>query len=234
MELKEIYSKMKNLEELASLDSSIIEHRLRAGMEGKIRAAQSDLPKYVDMYKARVVQDSVIIQIKGKYGKEFAEISKAFKTLPIDFLKVIDDIGDSILKRGGKDRYTSHEHLMVMDELNKIKQNYKISQLPVFQAKFDGVGPDATLKTALLTQITNQYGNQLYSAVTRGEIGIQAMSVGFSGKRLPVVLYNSILPSDSYMLPSPVETITINEKPTKESVKEVLLSLKEKISSKAS
>ena len=228
MELKELYSKFKTLNELSQLDPSLIESRIRAGMEGKIRNARSELVGIEDTYKAKVADDCAIIAVKGKYGKEFAEISSELKTLPVDFLSVIDTISDSILSRGGKDQYTGKEHLMVMDELNKIKMNHKLSHLPLFQAKFDGVNSGAGVKEGLLIQLTKQYGGQLYSIVTRGEIGRSALDMGFTGKSLPVILYNYIVPLDSKLLPEPKDVISVDSKPTKKSVKETLMEIKQK------
>lgn len=229
MELKDLYGKYQTLKELATVPPEEIEPRLRAGMEGKIRSAQSEIPKIEQAYKNKAVSDCAIIAVKGKFGKKFAEISKDFKTLPVDYLKVVDLIGDSILKRGGRDAYSSQEHFMAMDELNKIKMNYGISQLPVFQAKFDGVGPDTTIKQALFKQLIAQYGGQLFSAVTRGEIGNGALEIGFDGKTLPVILYNYAVDLDTTMLPYPLDVVTINEEPTAQSVKDTLLAARNKL-----
>jgi len=232
MELKEIYEKIKTFRELGSMDPSLIDKRIRAGIEGKIRAAASDLPVLEKEYKRKVAQDCVIIAVKGKFGPKFAELSKEFKTVPIDYLKVVDIIGDSILKRGGKDTYTTREHLMTMDELNKLKMSYGIAQLPVFQSKFDGIGPGSTVKEALLVQLTNQYGNQLYSAITKGEIGNGALEIGFTGKTLPVVLYNYIVDLDTTMLSKPIDVLSISEEPTVDEVKEALLAARSKFTNK--
>ena len=231
MELKEIYENIQTLTELSKMDINLIERRIRAGMEGKIRKAQSDLNPAIENYKNNVIRNCAIIAVKGKFGKDFAEIAQTFKTLSVDFLAAVDYIGDSIIKRGGKDQYTSHEHLMTMDELNKIKLNYKISTLPLFQSNFKGVGSQTSIKQALYTQLTAQYGGQLYSAVTRGDIGNKALEMGFNGRTLPVILFNYVADLDPSMLPSPVEVLDINEKPTKEDVKKILMQVRSKFKS---
>ena len=232
MELKELYDRFQTLNELAKMDPNLIEQRVRAGFEGKIRNAQTEVHKVESDYKKKVVEDCVIIAVGGKFGDQFADISKEFNTLPVDFLKTVDMMGDSILKRGGKDSYSTNEHFMAMDELNKIKQNYKIDRLPVFQAHFDGVGPNTTIKEALFIQISKQYGGQLYSAVTRGEIGMGALDMGFDGKVLPVVLHSYMVDLDQSMLPKPIIKMSIDKKPTVESVKKVLMEARSQFSSK--
>jgi len=230
--MKELYEELMKNREMATVVMEDVPHKLRAGMEGHVRAAQSKSKELEERYRNTVAQKSVIISITGKYGEEFAKIAKEkFKTLSIDFLKVIDDIGDSIIKRGGQDIYTSKEHLMTMDELNKIKMKYQILQLPVFQAKFDGVGPNTSIKQGLLTQFTEQYGGSLYSAITYGEIGFEALDVGFKGNRLPVVVYNCITDIDSTILPKPAVTLKIQKKPTIESVKDTLINVRDQINS---
>ncbi len=231
MELKEMHEKIRMLRELADMNPNLIEPRIRAGIEGKIRNAQSQLLPLEDSYKEKVANDCVIIATKGKYCKEFAIYAEKMKAVPVDFLLSVDLIGDSILNRGGKDRYSSNEHLMAMDELNKIKMNYKISQLPVFQAKFDGVPSGASIKKALYVQLTSQYAGQLYSAVTRGEIGKKALEAGFLGKRLPVVLYNYTIDLDPTIVPAPVAVIEVNERPTDVFVKKTLTEIRNKFKS---
>lgn len=230
MDLKTIYNSLQVSKELAILEPNLIEHRLRAGMEGKIRQARADLADQEKLYKNMAVKNSVIIAVNGPFGRSFADISeKKFKTVAVDFLSVIDEMADSILKRGGKDAYSSAEHFMAMDELNKIKMKYNISQLPVFQGKFDRVGPNTPIKSALCLELTSQYGGQLYSAVTRGNIADKAYSIGFTGNKLPVVLFNYNVNLDSSMLPEPVSVLTIDEEPTEKEVKDVLISIRDNL-----
>jgi hypothetical protein len=227
MDLKTIYESLQVSKELAVLEPSEIEPRLRAGMEGKIRQARSDLALQEQLYKNTAVKNAVIIGVSGPYGRIFADISeKKFKTVAVDFLAVVDEMAESILKRGGKDSYSSHEHFMAMDELNKIKMKYNISQLPVFQGKFDRVGPNTSIARALCLELTAQYGGQLYSAVSRGKIADKAYDIGFTGNKLPVVLYNYAIDLDSSMLPEPVSVLDINEVPTENEVKDVLISIR--------
>lgn len=232
MELSEIYEKIQVLKELSQMEPAHIEYRLRAGFEGKIRAAQADIVKVEADYKAKVVRDCIVIAVRGKYSAEFARLSEQLHTLPVDFLKTVDMIGDSIIKRGGRDQYSTHEHAMAMDELNKIKMNYGISQLPVFQAKFDGVGPNTSIKEALYGQLTSQYGSQLYTAVSRGEIAVNALSIGFKGKKLPVVLYNYTMDLETSMLPSPVDVLEVNVLPTISTVTSALTDIRNRSISK--
>lgn len=231
MELKDLYDQLTTKREMATLDPNLVDARIRPGIEGKIRAAQSEVPELERQYKNKVANDSVIIAVKGKYCKEFASIAQTeFKTLSVDYLECIDDISESILKRGGEDRYTSKEHLMTMDELNKIKMKYGISILPVFQANYEGVGPNDNIRQALLVQFTKQYGGDLFSAVTRGKIGDGAIQMGFKGNKLPVVLFNYTVDLTEGVLSKPVDVITINEMPTKQSVGKMLVDIRDRIS----
>lgn len=230
MDLKTIYDSLQVSKELAVLEPSMIEHRLRAGMEGKIRQARADVTSQEQLYKNTAVKNAVIIAVNGPFGHSFADISeKKFKTVAIDFLHVVDEMAESILQRGGKNTYSSTEHFMAMDELNKIKMKYNISHLPVFQGKFDKIGPDTSIATALCLELTSQYGGQLFSAVTRGLIATKAYDIGFTGNKLPVVLFNYNVPVDNLMLPDPVSILEINEEPTEKEVKDMLISIRDKI-----
>lgn len=231
MSIETIHEKLKLARKLSDLDIGLLDTRVRAGMEGKIRAAQSDLVTLEADYKKTVVDNSVIIALQGKFGENFAEIARdKFKVVAIDFLKIVDIVGDSMISRGCGERYGSREHLMVMDELNMVKINYGIASLPVFQALYDGIGSNDSIKDAIRKQFTSQYGSQLFSAITRGEIGKSALSLDFNGKQLPVALYNYTLPLDSSFLPNPAEVVMVSEKPTAANVKKTLLGIKNKVS----
>lgn len=229
--LKEIYAELKKKEELSQIDPNRIEMRIRAGMEGQIRAAQSEIPALKNQYKEQVLRNSVVMAVSGQYGSDFAAIAeKDFGTISVDFLEIVDEISDSILKRGYKDVYNTNSHHYAMDELNKIKMNYLISQLPVFQANFTEIGADLPLKAGLLYQLKKQYGGQLFTAVSREKIAKRALAAGFTGNNLPVVLFNCIVDTDTRMLNAPVASLEINDLPNNETVKETLVNIKRKLS----
>lgn len=229
--LKEIYTELKKKEELSQIDPNRIEMRIRAGMEGQIRAAQSEIPLLKNRYKEQVLRNSVVMAVTGQYGSQFASIAeKDFGTISVDFLEIVDEISDSILKRGYKDVYNTNSHYYAMDELNKIKMNYLIAQLPVFQADFTEIGADLPLKAGLLYQLKKQYGGQLFTAVSREKIAKRALAAGFMGNNLPVVLFNCILDTDTRLLNAPVATLDISELPNNDTVKETLVNIKRKLS----
>ena len=232
--LKEIYVELKKKEELSQIDPSTIEMRIRAGMEGQIRAAQSEIPVLKNKYKEEVLRNSVVIAVSGQNGSDFAAIAeKDFGTIAVDYLEIVDEISNSILARGYKDVYNTNTHYYAMDELNKTKMNYLISQLPVFQADFTEIGSDLPLKPGLLYQLKKQYGGQLFTAVSREKIAKKALAAGFTGNNLPVVLFNCIVSTDTRMLNAPVDELEINEVPSSDTVKEALVNIKRKLSGEA-
>lgn len=223
MEIKELYEAIQVAREMSNAEITSYPVSIRPAIEGKIRSAQASLRSLENQYRDQVVSQIALISVSGKYAKEFAEIAQSkFKTLSFDYLSPVERIASSVISRGGRDFYDSHEHWMVMDELNQIKLKYKLASIPPLTAKFS----QKKLREALIDSLGSTYSGSLYSAVLRGDIGNAALEAGFTGKILPVILYNYIEPVDERMVKEPVANIEVNDKPTERSVKEQLVKVK--------
>lgn len=230
MEIKELYEQIQESRAMSTAEITAYPVNVRPAIEGKIRSAQSKLVGLENQYRNQVVSQIVLISVHGEYAKEFADIAQSvFKTLSFDYLSPVERIASSVIKRGGRDFYDSHEHWMVMDELNMIKMKYGIASLPPLTARFS----QKNLRESLLDSLNSTYGGSLYSAVLRGDIGDAALNAGFTGKVLPVIIYNYSVPVDERMVKRPVADIEVKSEPTEKYVKEQLVKVKATFKSKA-
>lgn len=229
MEIKELYEAIKVAREMSNAEITAYPVSIRPAIEGKIRSAQASLRNLENQYRDQIVSQIALISVSGKYAKEFAEIAQSkFKTLSFDYISLVERIASSVISRGGRDFYDSHEHWMVMDELNQIKLKYKLASIPPLTAKFS----QKNLRESLIDSLGSTYSGSLYSAVLRGDIGIAALEAGFTGKVLPVIIYNYIEPVDERIVKKPVANIEANSKPTEKLVKEQLVKVKTNLKSK--
>jgi len=224
MDIKTLQDKIQETMRIANEDLTTFDPQIRPAMEGRQRSAQSELRGLELQYRNRVVEGIVLISVSGEFAADFAAIaSDKFKTLSFDYLAPVERIAKSVLSRGGRDMYDTHEHWMVMDELNQIKLNYSMSHIPPLHAK---MGTGTPLREALKDLFDATYSGSLYSAILRGDIGKAALEAGFVGKTLPVVIYNYNVPVDLSMLKEPIANISVTKKPTEASVKLELVKIK--------
>lgn len=230
MSIKEIYDDITKQTQLASVKLDGCPPAIRNGMESKIRGATQRLAGLQDQYRREVIKNAVIIVVDGEFGQQFAEISAAnHSTLSFDYMAVVDRISKNVINRGGRNGYGTQEHWMVMDELNQVKRDYNIVTLPQFVVKMNKFEANTDLYTGLKTRIFQNYGSQLNTAVLRGDISEAALAKEFTGKTLPVVVYNVKNQIDSGLLKEPYAILEIAEEPTKESVKKALMKIKKSL-----
>lgn len=233
MSIKEIYQEITKQAELSSMKLTSCPPAIRNGMEAKIRGATQKLSTLQDVYRNEVVKSAVIISVNGEYAEQFAAIAKEhFNTLSFDFMSVVDRISSNVIKRGGRDGYGSQEHWMVMDELNQIKNQYKIISLPQYVVKMNKFEPNTSLYEGVAKRIQSNFGSQLNTAILRGDIGKEALGNEFTGKTLPVVIYNNKWPIDTALLKEPYAILDISEEPNKASVKKALVKIKKSLNPK--
>jgi hypothetical protein len=213
-----------------------VDPRVRAGVEAIVRNANSDIRLIEAKYKESVMNTVVLIGVNGAFGKEFAELAQSkFNTLAVDFSLVKENILKTLAAKNAGATYTTNVHFMVLDELSRVRTAYDVVRLPNPQISGynDGIY-DAPLDFAITTLFEKNYGSGLYSAVTRREIGKQALEKNFNGELLPVVVYNLFGTVDTNFLPNPVTTLTVNEKVTLKSVKAALGEIRSVVLNKAS
>lgn len=210
----------------ASIDLESVDIRLRLGAEGRKRSAAAELSALEARYMDGILENVLIIAVNGPGAAQFAEIAeKKFRFTTINYMLAADETYQNVLSRGGKDTYSSNEHWMVMDELNRIKINNRIVSLPPLQANFADIGFEKPLRSSIHHMFVKHYGSTLYSIVSKREIGKKALSIGFSRNFLPVILYNYTIELDKTILLEPFCVLKIENNPTEDYVKSSLLDI---------
>lgn len=229
MTIKDLIGTYKEKLAESKISASDVDPRIRAGTEAIVRNAVRDLPEVTRQYKDEVMKHAILIAVNGKESKEFASIAKhKFKTVTVDYYQVLNQMADSMHKRGVRDEFNNQEYYMALDEFNKIKMEYDILQLPAPRQNTDMVYGHP-LNKALKALIEGNYGERLYSIVTRREIGTQALEAEFTGKFLPVVLYNYTGTFDENLLPRPLIVIEVNQKVDEKFVSDKLALVRAKL-----
>jgi hypothetical protein len=111
--------------------------------------------------------------------------------------------------------------------LSRIRLKYDIVSLPtpIINNYNDNVY-DQPIEVAVRRLLEKNYGSSLQSAVTRREIGRKALEARFSGKKLPVMVYNLLERVDTRFLPDPSADIVSNSVPNETVVKKKLTEVK--------
>lgn len=237
MSLKERISQIEEKRAEAALSVEDSDPRVRAGVEATIRNAIQTLEQLETDYKDAVIPMAALIAIEGDGSKEFANTARiAFDTPTVDYEGVTNRIIDNVRTRSGRNEFTTQEFFLVLDELNKIKLEYGILSLPVPRVN---AGSDRVYNCSIEEAVRNllkiNYDEQLNSVVTRREIGKLALSMKFSGKNLPVVVYNYRGSLDEQYLPRPLVTVSANlAEVNKDYVKEVLTQVKNRLTGSTS
>lgn len=231
--LKELFAKILDVEADAAIDPTACDPRVRAGVEAKVRNAKSDLDKVNRQYQDAVIGSVVLIAVNGSTAKEFAETAEKLGALAVDFDLIVERLADNLSKRAIGEEYTTDAHFKLIDELSKVRLEYNIVQLPnpLVNAYSDGIY-GSPVKEALRKLFAKNYGSSLQSGVTRREIGKKALAAKFTGKKLPVIVYNLNEDVDVRFIPTPITTITSNGKVTDNNVKKKLSEVKAMLSSK--
>jgi hypothetical protein len=226
IDAKSIIAEIRQKRVEAAIDLGSVDIRLRAGAEGTKRAAELALSALQATYLDGIIGNALIIAVNGPGAAKFAEIAESFKYTTVNYMKAADDVYANVIKRGGRDIYATNEHWMVMDELNRLKLENKIVSLPPIQANFVDIGFEKPLRPSIHFVFSRHYGGQLYSIVSKTQIGKKALSIEFDGNVLPVILYNYLIDLDTKILPEPFVVIKVEENPTEEYVKKTLSDIK--------
>lgn len=232
MKMNQLVELLKNIEEKRAETKIIAEDadpRVRAGVEAIVRNAQGELSMLETKYKDAVMQSVVLIGLQGSTAEDFAVVAQEkFHAMAIDFRFLKSSLLNTLKSRNAGETYTSNVHFMLLDELSRVRTKYDIVRLPtpLISGYNDGIY-DAQLSIAIDRLFEKNYGESLYSAVTRREIGNRALEKGFKEAMLPVIVYNFEGKVDSNFLPNPVTTIISTEFATVKSVKAALEDVKE-------
>jgi len=173
----------------------------------------------------------VLIAVSGEGCREFAEIAaKDCGTVSVDFQGVTKKLVERLKARYASDTYNQGTHFILLDEFQKLKLEYEILRIaaPQVSGYNDGIY-DFPLEEAVDKLLIKNYGDKLFSAISRREIGEQALNGKFNGKKLPVVLYNYTGSVDTDSLPLPLVTLAIDSKVTLKSVKKALTEVSSKL-----
>lgn len=209
MNLDELYVEITKTKAMADKNFEDQPLNIRAGMEGRIRAARESLAKLVSDYKTTAVKSSAIIALSGEYGKQFADLSTEFNVLSFDFSQGINTIIEKIMGREGKKEFDNAEFFLLLSELNIFKVKYGLSSLPPVNMQSSIIGKPTG--EAIKRLLGKSYVSQINSVVIRSLIGEKAYETGFSGKIIPVALYNTDDDIDTVLLNRPVAVLPVTE-----------------------
>lgn len=233
-DLKAILTELEEKEAESKLVPEQVDPRVRAGVEAKVRNAIQDLPRIQDKYKEAVMSTVTIIAVTGENAEKFAQIaSDTMNALSVDFQLIKSRFVNNLKSRNAGEVYSSNTHFMLLDEVQKVKLEYKVLALPapVINHYFDGI-IDEKLEKAIELLLKKNYGNSLYSAITRREVGKRALEERFAGKNLPVILYNCNGEVDTNFLPTPSFLVDASSDVNVNMVKETLSNMAKTIKGK--
>jgi hypothetical protein len=231
--LKEMMAKIQEVEATSRIEPGDSDPRTRNGVEAMVRNAKGSLDKLYTDYKEAVMQSVVIIGVSGETGKEFAEKAEETGSLSVDFNLINDILKEGMSKRSVGDRYNSNAHMMFMNEISNIRLQFNIVRLPVpmINGYSDGIY-DSPINEAIDKIIKKNYNASLNSAVTRRVIGAKALEKRFTGKKLPVLVYNLTGDVDTNFIPFPFATLESTGNVTLAGVKKKLSSIAAQLNSK--
>ena len=209
--LKEILTKLQEKEAESKIIPEEVDYKTRAGVEAIVRNAKTDIDALSRSYKEQVMSNVVLVAVKGKTAKEFAEAASKSGAVAVDFNLIVDRLVSNLASRAVGATFTSNANFMLLDEMQKVRLEYDMVQLPTPQinAYNDGIY-DAPLAEAIKKLILKNYGSGFQSAITRREIGKAALAARFGGKKLPVIVYNLDQDVDTRFIPAPTATLTSN------------------------
>lgn len=216
--LKNIMDQIKEEQAMLAINPEDVDPRVRNTFEGQLRNSKEKLAQLEESYKNAVMEHTVIITVKGSEANHFASLAKE-AAVSLNYKLILENLVSALEARNAPVPYDSNTHFMLLDELAKVRIKYNIARLPnpLVNGYNDGVyGSD--LETAVDILINKNYEQGLYSAITRKEIGNVALNGEFTGKKLPVFIYNNDGQVDVNFLPMPIAVIEINKKMDKEEV----------------
>lgn len=186
--IKEALADLQQLSQDAGQPLQNIPTAIRAGVEGRIRAAQAKLPAAIERYTNLVVENAVFIPLTGNAAKEFAETAQAeFGAFAADYNKLAVQVFEALDKRSVGKVYSSSTHQAFLTELGTIKTQLGIQKLPPLQ--FYNGTQNTDVKAIVKQQFDEFYEGQLNILFIKKELGVYALKEGFDGGSLPVIIY---------------------------------------------
>ena len=187
-QIQDVLSELQQLTADAGQPLQNIPTAIKAGVEGKIRAAQAKLPAITAKYQALVAEKAVFIPVSGTAAQEFAsKANEYFGAFAADFNKLPNEIYARIKARGYADRYSPNTHQALLTELGTIKgllSLQKLSPLPYYSGS-----QNKDVHAIIVEQFDEFYEGQLNVLNIKRELGIYALANGFDGESLPVIIY---------------------------------------------
>jgi hypothetical protein len=234
-QLKELVDQYTDKAAEAAVIPEETDPRVRAGVEALVRNAKQELPLIQRKYSEAVMSNIVLIAVSGANSEKFAQEAEKLGAVSVDFLSVYKKIAERLAQRAVGPTYTTDAHFKLLDELSKIRLEYDVVRLPnpMINAYSDGIY-DAPINDALLALFEKNYGSSLYSAAARRDIGKEAFEKKFTGKLLPVILYNYNGAIDAQMLPAPAATFVADKAVTSKQVSKLLTQVKNTLNGKTS
>lgn len=226
MSLEQILEQIDSAKATMALVDQEIDPRVRAGVEANARNAAEEIGKLEQQYQNAVMSNLMVFTVSGKYSKEFAATAANLGLLSVNYEGVVEKLAERLEARNAPVPFDSNTNFMLLDELAKLRIEYNILQLPTPTANMatDCVyGED--LRTALKNLFRKNYGEGLFSAIVRRELGKQAYDLKFKGKKIGVVIYNNNGTVDTSMLANPTAVFEANEVPDEAQIKKELMAI---------
>jgi hypothetical protein len=221
-QLKELLKQLKDKQADSKIIPEQSDPRVRAGVEAMVRNAGPAIKDLENRYKEAVMGHVVVIGATGAGAKVFADMAVKQKCLGVDYTMIKTRFAKRLSERQRDAKFNQHSFFLLLDEIAKARIDYNMVRLPNPVNKGNAAGIiDQPLGEAVDRIIVKNYGQGLYSAISRREIGNAALAQEFSGKSLPVVLYNYAGSVDPSFLPNPVTTVDVPADVTEAFVRQV-------------
>lgn len=221
--LKEIVMNLKEARATANLSLDSVEPKYRGGVEGRIRDAERSIKELEQEYQDEVVENLVIVGLRGPSSPQFAELAK-LSMLCVDQNMVVNIISKNINERlPNYSGFSGQELSALLGELNEIRANYGIFSIPPIEN--NGLAREVAslpLAQAVDKVLRANYGMQIHSAVIRRHVADTALADLYDAKgKLIVGVYN-FDGLDPLILPPPHVIVDLNGEVTQATVEETL------------
>lgn len=230
--IKQLLKELAEREAESKIVPEEAEPTIRAGVEAIVRNAKQEIERLSLLYMEEVMQHVVVLSVVGEHAREFAQLAQnKMNVATVSARMATEYLIENVKRRSGANVYVQHAHFVFLDELNNLRRHYQILQLPPLNTPSyqDGIY-EKPLEEAIDKLVWSNYGSMLDSAIVRREIGKMALAARFSGKYLPVVLYNRVNTSlDPRYVPQPTLTMEVTESVNDKMVKKALEELKSKV-----
>jgi uncharacterized protein YukJ len=186
--IKDTLKEFRELFEQASLPLQNLPTATKAGMEGKIRAAQAKLPEVRERYQKLVTNNAVFIAVTGSAAKEFAtKANERFGAFAVDYDELANMLYDALARRSYGLSYSVNTHSALLTELGAIKGMLGLQRLAPLP--FYNSSQNTDVKGIIKKQLDEFYDGELNCLYVKNQLGGYALREGFDGGSLPVIIY---------------------------------------------